>query len=281
MQGLSAIRIPTTNTDVVCPIHNVQMIQGGRSKPFCPKCTAEKMKADKESLGRRSFEIKARKFINTSLYANPSTAGNRFDNFKSTPGSKEAKMGNSMYKLASLYIKTNPTPRYMKQVEPYKSEKPELYHLAKPLNAVVYGTPGEGKTHLAMSVLHMVNENSQPQQRCLFVDVNSMFKQIFRRKSDKEDHFQDGILKRIKEADLVVLDDLGTESNMTLSSQGSDFVQSFLEEIFDNQNRIIVTTNLTASELSRTYNAKLISRLNKSAYRFDFSGIKDKRALMK
>lgn len=280
MQGLSAIRIPTQKTDVVCPIHNVQLIQGGRSKPFCPKCMAKKMQADKEGLGRRSFEIQARKFINTSVYANPSTASNRFENFKSVPGSKEAQMGNSMYKLASLYIKTNPTPRYMKKIEPYKSEKPELYHLAKPINAVVYGTPGEGKTHLAMSVLHMVNENSKPQQRCLFVDVNSMFKQIFRRMSDKEDHFQDSILKRIKEADLVVLDDLGTESNMNASGQGSNFVQSFLEEIFDNQNRIIVTTNLTASELSKTYNAKLISRLNKSAYKFDFSGIEDKRGLI-
>ena len=83
----------------------------------------------------------------------------------------------------------------------------------------------------------------------------------------------------IGNADLVVLDDLGTESAMTDKGQASEFVQKLLYRISNRQTELIITTNLSQQQFKRTYNSKIISRLfaNTKNSIIDFSGIKDKR----
>ena len=62
----------------------------------------------------------------------------------------------------------------------------------------------------------------------------------------------------------------GTEAN--------DFIQGTREQALEQQ-RCIITTNLTSRQLKQVYNPKIVSRLlaNSRGYAIDFSGIKDKR----
>ena len=83
----------------------------------------------------------------------------------------------------------------------------------------------------------------------------------------------------LSNADLLVIDDLGSESVMSAKGEASQFVQRVLYQVTNRQKRIITTTNLTMSELRQAYNAKLVSRLlaGSKGKQLDFSGIQDKR----
>ena len=90
-------------------------------------------------------------------------------------------------------------------------------------------------------------------------------------------------VSKIVAADLVVLDDFGTESNMREKdemSEASQFVQRVLYSIFNSQKRIIITSNLSIDKFKSGYNQKLFSRLTRGAkgHVVDFTQLKDKRS---
>lgn len=70
----------------------------------------------------------------------------------------------------------------------------------------------------------------------------------------------------LTKVDLLVLDDLGSESSMNRDKAASDFVQRTLFGILNSRKRIIITANLNAIELSNMYNDKLASRMEKRSY---------------
>lgn len=83
----------------------------------------------------------------------------------------------------------------------------------------------------------------------------------------------------MRSADVLCIDDLGTESAMTSGREATNFVQNILYESLNVQQRVIITTNLTENEMAEVYNDKNVSRLFKhsTGTKFDFSGISDKR----
>lgn len=261
MQGLAGIRIPTKQSSKICPIHHTHMVYTDRFKtPFCMKCQQEKLRNEKKELDQINTKQVVRKELRrNSLVDNPAEYNHTFDNFKATEGTKEANMKAQARKIAGEYFK-NPKASF---------------------NTLLYGTPGEGKTHLAMAMLNAVNQYSDPPQRCLFVNVTSLFLAI-RSSFDNpmEKWTEKYAVRMLSNADLLVIDDLGSESAMNTSKgEASQFVQRVLYQVTNRQNRIIITTNLTLQELKQAYNPKLVSRLlaGSKGHQLDFSGIKDKR----
>ena len=80
----------------------------------------------------------------------------------------------------------------------------------------------------------------------------------------------------VKEADLVVIDDLGAES---VDKTATSFVQGTIQDLCDDNQRIIFTTNLNMDELRATYHDRLVSRFLEGSKGkiIDFTKIEDKR----
>ena len=261
MQGLSSlIRVATKTVKEVCPIHHVHLVSVGKVKPFCPKCAAENIEQEKRQM-IDSFKVDSVKSVlkRDSLVDVRDEYDCTFNTFKAKEGTKEAQLKHRTKMIAYEAIK-----------------RPD-----KPIHAIFYGTPGEGKTHLAMSILNAVNENANPPEKCLFIDINELINRIYSSfKNTNQLWTKDYAIKRLKSVDLLVLDDLGSESTMKSdTSEASDFIQEILKKVLDGQKRLIITTNLTSQQLTQVYNPKIVSRMfaHSRGYAIDFSGIKDKR----
>ncbi|QNQ83798.1 AAA family ATPase [Lactobacillus sp. PV037] len=226
---------------------------------MCTKCQQEKVERKENEMVNDFLADKSKGYLRRySLVEDSEEYDCTFSNFKATEGTKEAKLWNNSRQLAGIYLK-----------------KPDLK-----MCTIFYGTPGAGKTHLAMGILNAINDNAEPPQKCLFLNTNRLYQKL----KDYIGNEQDGWSKKIatqiiNDADLVVLDDLGSESAMRSGSEASNFWQTFLYDITSSQKRIITTTNLTQDQLLQTYNPKIVSRLRAGSkgFLFDFAGIEDKR----
>lgn len=156
-----------------------------------------------------------------------------------------------------------------------------LQHPKREFNTILLGQPGTGKTHVAMSMIKGVNDNLNPPQKTLFINITKLFDNLQRSFEDPNVLWtKDETIRILKSKNLIVIDDLGTESAMVSANrEASQWYQSLLFRIFDSCKRVIVTTNLTQNSLNATYNSKIISRMMHGAkeHTIDFAGSTDKR----
>lgn len=262
------LRIPTKKIGDFCPVHpdtELIVVAHNHTEPFCPKCASENLKKEKQSFDRKITRETITKYMyRYSLIDNPLEWNCSFDDFKAEKGTKEFEVKQKVRLLAGAYLKnTDKTGQKRKR-----------------FNTIFFGNPGTGKTHLAMSMLKGVNDYAKPAKRCSFINVNTLTDRIFSSFTNPTEMWNKvSSIEFIGNADLVVLDDLGTESAMTDKGQASEFVQKLLYRISNRQTELIITTNLSQQQFKRTYNSKIISRLfaNTKNSIIDFSGIKDKR----
>ena len=258
--SLAGIRVSTIESTELCDKHGVHKIYYGKMKPFCPICQQEKMEQEKNRLVVVGSKQIARNFMErTSLVDDKSVWQASFDNYRAPNGSSEQVALAKARKLAGKYLK-EPNSKF---------------------NTVFTGYPGSGKTHLAISMIKGINEYSHPQQRCLFLNVLSLLTEFKDGFSNPNNIWTEKYLyDLLHSVDVLVLDDLGSESFMN-SSQGeaTNWVQSVLYNITNMHHRIIITTNLTYNELKKAYNPKIVSRLlwNAKDSIVDFTKISDKR----
>ena len=164
----------------------------------------------------------------------------------------------------------------------------------KPFNVMLEGSPGTGKTSLAVAMIdyirhhgyrwgHIKHPDGSADKYKRYVDVfflatDEMLELVY--------HSMDGdgqVVKFAKTADVLVLDDFGTEGGMKGTIRP---VHKKMQELMYNINNTrfgkkytIITTNNTVDELRTMYNVKLISRLIPSnpKHVIDFSGLTDFR----
>lgn len=262
--NLSAI-LDIRRSDEKCKIHGVNMIYNPNApteelrKPHCPKCDLIKL----EKLGKE-HDIKIAKAERKKFFRRNSLVGNKleydksFNNFEFTPGTKEEFLWKAAKTVAYQYMK-----------EPDKQ-----------FNTIFYGTPGEGKSHLAMAMIKTINELSDPQQKCLYLNATKLFSHIKNGiNDDNEFYTRDNVINHlIPEADVLVIDDLGSE-NANLDKQTTNFIQEIVYDIVNTSNRIIFTTNLTQEQLYKAYSSRVVSRIlaGTKKHTLDFSGVEDKR----
>lgn len=125
---------------------------------------------------------------------------------------------------------------------------------------IFYGKPGTGKTMLAICILNQLKDT----RSCLFVDIAS-FIELTKNFNDERAKLQvNSLYRAMKNADVLVIDDLGSESSMQrVSSEASTYNQRVLFNIAQSRDdkTTIITTNNTGSELKKIYNPKLVSKL--------------------
>lgn len=249
----------TTNRGT-CPKHGCHLMGINGHEPICPECEQEKINEEKARLSSE-FKIQFVKnsLLRRSLVDDNDTFNASFDSYKAKKGSPEEVAKHRARMIAGEY---------------YKDRDANF-------NSLFYGLPGSGKTHLSMSILKAVNDNAHPPQRCLFINMETLFTKIKSSFNNPNSLWtEDYAIRLITDADLVVLDDLGSESAMRDQSEATEFTQRILKGILNKQKRIIITTNLTSQQLSHVYNPKIVSRLLRGSkgHIIDFSKISDKRA---
>ena len=121
-------------------------------------------------------------------------------------------------------------------------------------NLLLYGNAGLGKTHAALSVAHRVLEKGY---NVVYVSAQTLFSQL-----DKERFVQSVLQEAVLEADLLILDDLGTEHvNPYMISSFYNILNTRLLE----QRPTIYTTNIVDSKIFEArYTEKIASRLDGS-----------------
>ncbi|ROY90679.1 ATP-binding protein [Enterococcus gallinarum] len=153
----------------------------------------------------------------------------------------------------------------------------------EPKHLALNGKSGSGKSHLAMAATWEIIKQSDYDKKCLFISYRELLEQIKYSFNDEQlrKEIQGSLMKDIKTADLVVIDDLGSELGGTTYSSSTNFNNDTLNSILEaRQNQaIILTTNLTGKEMKNAYGERIVSRLfkNSKGFAFKFVTTADKR----
>ncbi len=127
------------------------------------------------------------------------------------------------------------------------------------------GAPGLGKTHLSLAVAKEIIDQGYG---VVYVSAPAILSKI------ESEHFdirrsEGNTEQLVTECDLLIIDDLGTEFN-------SKFIVSALYNIINTRmitaKPMIISTNLSLSELQDKYNSRIISRIIGTLDRVEFVG---------
>lgn len=127
------------------------------------------------------------------------------------------------------------------------------------------GATGLGKTHLSLAIANEVINNGFS---VIYVSAPSILSKL------EKAHFSNGaeeqeILDSLLQCDLLIIDDLGTEFSNNFSV--AEIYNIFNSRLLLNK-PVIVSTNLTLSEIETIYTMRLLSRLIGSTVRLEFAG---------
>jgi len=123
----------------------------------------------------------------------------------------------------------------------------------------LFGKSGNGKTTLALQIAKQT-ENNTPEIDVIFIKFNDLvavarktFSDDFYTKRDSKEY-----LEQVKNCNLLILDDVGTEKN-------TEFVDQFIYEIIDYRYEYelstIITSNFSLLEISQRYHERIASRI--------------------
>lgn len=182
------------------------------------KCQAEKYEKEKELEAKKEAMLKLERLRKHSLMDNKFKNCN-FENFEIDEQNK------SYFNMAKNYVSN--------------------FHKIKEENMglMFYGSPGTGKTYLAFCIANELIENLTPVIAISSIGLLNKIKETYK-KFGNEGEYE--IINSLKNASLLILDDLGAESN-------TEWAKEKIYEIIDSRYRdgkpIIITTNLTTNQL--------------------------------
>ncbi len=167
-----------------------------------------------------------------------------FDSFSLDYYSKEKKEGEEMSPFENMGL-------ILKKCTNFIEEFDEKF-----TNLVFYGNTGLGKTFLCRSIAKDLLDKGKI---VLYITSGNLFEMFEKQQFDKDNKDVDeNILNLTKEADLLIIDDLGTE-----------FITSFSNtELFEiinsrilSRKPTLISTNLSPEELTANYSRRIVSRL--------------------
>lgn len=230
----------------------------------CPLCERDRLNKELEvEIAKDAFEIKQRGKYNIllqkSILQDEEIVEARFENYRVEGEHEALENRNKMYSFAKDILN------------------------GRVFNVLLYGSPGVGKSHLSYSLLHYVNEQSDFNKSCLFIDLDEMLRKIRESFNNSETPYTEMYFnKLLSEVDVLVLDDLGAETgNEQTEKRASDFTGRILRAVANSRQKkvTIVTTNLGGTQLNKMYDGKTLSRLSKNREVVIFKETIDKRPL--
>ncbi|WP_458412259.1 ATP-binding protein [Schinkia sp. CFF1] len=136
-----------------------------------------------------------------------------------------------------------------------------------PKNLLLFGDTGIGKTHLALSILKAVMEKEYSGLFICLPLLLTLIKNTYSKNDDSGLTVVD-ILKKMKEIDLLVIDDMGAEA-------GSNYDIQKVFELLDSRlgKPTIFTTNLNNVQFTETFGKRNTSRILKNSIIIKLDGI--------
>lgn len=161
------------------------------------------------------------------------------------------------------------------QKEDLKNVRSQLrgYLDGQEYNIVLIGDTGVGKSHLAYSAIKALSEHTK--KMGLFINIVDLLAKI------KEDfRLEAEYIRRISEAEWLVLDDLGTE-------KVTEWSNGILYSVLNKRTKTIITTNLSPEDIMGTYGKRVYSRIFKKTglgttneHVYQFKTNQDKRMML-
>ena len=215
-------------------------MQEGNGTPFCFYCQmiAEEDKKLAEETARLHNEMIMRKFTGDSLM-NERLANCSFDNYMPTsPELEQAKRRVQRY--ATNFSKDNP------------------------VNLMLIGNYGTGKSHLAVSAVKALLLNGK---NCLFISVPKLFTKLRSTYNKNSKDTEAELLEHLEKMDLLVLDDVGAEKSKDEDEEYS-WAKTKMFEIVDSRigKHTIFTTNFQIEELLKIYGERNFSRMMENTH---------------
>ncbi len=131
-------------------------------------------------------------------------------------------------------------------------------------NILFYGGVGQGKTFISSCIAKEIMNKGETVIYIRATKLLNMYEDYkFNRSDNKE------ILDNIYNADLLIIDDLGTEN---ITRMGVSFIFDVLDERLLREGSTIINTNLKISELSKNYTTRFTSRIAENFTVFEFYG---------
>ena len=255
-------------SDKVCEVHHVNFwkistpIRGSKERniqEFCPECCQEQI--DRQEQEGIDKSLNAEIYLKTyNVLMRDSTIPKEL---------KEASFENFIAETTEE-----------KQLLEFAKEQVKKYLDGMTGNTLFTGSTGIGKSHLSIAIAKAINEGYKAKgepKSVLFVNLT----EILRRVRESFNYTsQEGYYSRmLKEADYLVLDDLGIKSDSANSKGKSAWEEEFIFDILSNRDKTIITTNLNNSEIASMYSDRVASRVRTGLEGnfFKLFTIKDKR----
>lgn len=244
--------------DKMCDKHNCRYVSmyipDISSKPYetCPKCHLEEQGKQNEMKAQEQYEREQEQkrlyFLKDFSLLDDDLASATFQNFKAL------------------------TREQKEDLEAVRSQL-KGYLDGQDYNIVLIGDTGVGKSHLAYAALKALSDHTK--KIGLFINVVDLLAKI------KEDFsLESEYIKRISEAEWLVLDDVGTEKVTEWSS-------GILYSILNKRTKTIITTNLSPRDIMGTYGKRVYSRVFKKTglgttneHVYQFKTQQDKRMML-
>lgn len=261
----------TKTLEETCPIHDIPLIQldrvvkiAGEDKPrkpspFCSECVKEQ----KDKQEREEIE----KHLNASIYQKTYNVLMRDSTIPED------------LKAVSFDNFIVETPEE-KQLLDFVKKQTQKYLEGMNGNTLLTGTTGVGKTHLAVSLAKELNEaykaKGEPKS-ILFINLTEILREI--RESFKFTSKEGYYSRMLKEADYLILDDLGVKLGNSSGQSKSAWEEEFIFDVLSHRNNTIITTNLSNDDIANLYSERVASRVRTGldGNYFKVFSIKDKR----
>mgnify|MGYP002741704360 FL=1 len=256
-------------SEKVCEVHKVNYWQistpkrGSKERSiqeFCPECTKELI--DRQEQEGVNNTLNADTYLKTyNVLVRDSTMPREL---------KEASFENFIVETAEE-----------KQLLEFARVQVEKYLDGMTGNTLFTGSTGIGKSHLSVAIAKAINEGYKAKgepKSVLFVNLTEILRRV--RESFNAPTSLEGYYSRmLKEADYLVLDDLGIKSDNASSKGKSVWEEEFIFDILSNRDKTIITTNLSSSEIASLYSDRVASRVRTGLEGNFFKSftIKDKR----
>ena len=198
--------------------------------PVMCKCKKEEFKKKEVEEKNKEKQLRLERVIKNSLM-DEKFRNSRFETWDFSKGSKK------MYKLGTEYV-----ARFSEMKE-------------RSVGMLIYGEPGNGKTFTTACMANALLEQMIP---TVCVSINSLLDRIKETYTKWGKEVEEDIIRGLCNADLLIIDDLGTE-------QGTEWSRTKIYNILDSRYRnglpLIITTNIELNELKEKYHARTYDRI--------------------
>lgn len=172
--------------------------------------------------------------------------------------------------LGACWVFAHNRPEHLVTLEDAAAAVGKKYQAeSRPKNWIVLqGGLGLGKTGLAAAVVNELSEQGEP---VLYMRLQDMFTEIQSRYAATESPSADDVVKRIKAAPVLVLDEFNIPN---VSNDKARLVEEIIRYRHGNRIPTIITCNVTPQEFESMWGGRTVDVTLESAHWIELSGVK-------